>query len=169
MLRCADWRGASHLPGTDCFLDSFAVVEMERSLGLTPSGQTLSAAESKPLLACTQDVQRKTPLVDRDRSLTSLIHSPSEFLDFSPAPSLEQTENKNVEEMTAEQSTPLDTFEGTKVNQDPSLLPCIHPDMQQPLNYTDAGNLRQKLASDNATLGRERQRQRGGDRRRKRG
>ncbi|OBS81983.1 hypothetical protein A6R68_24027, partial [Neotoma lepida] len=134
---------------------SLQVVEMETSLGLPPSGQTLCLLQSPDLCnaECTQDAQMKTPHVDGDRSLTAPIDSPLEFLPLPPAPSLEQTEHKDLDLMTANLSTPLDAYEGIKENQDPSLLPLAHPDMQQPLNYTDSGSLRQKLPPENAILG----------------
>lgn len=94
----------------------------------------------------------KTAPVNGDRSLIALMNSPSEFLALPPALSLEKTKN-NADEMNAEQSTPLDSYEGTKYNQDASFLPLAHSDMQQPLNYSDAGSLRQNLASHNATWG----------------
>ncbi|OBS69769.1 hypothetical protein A6R68_01692, partial [Neotoma lepida] len=134
---------------------SLQVVEMETSLGLTPSGQTLCLLQSPGLCNAegTHEAQMKTSPVDGDRSLTALIHSPSEFLALPPAPSLEQTEVNNVDEMTGEQSMPLNAYEGTKGNQSASLLPLAHPNMQQPLKYPDAGSLRQKPASHNAILG----------------
>ncbi|KAK7807938.1 LOW QUALITY PROTEIN: hypothetical protein U0070_000901 [Myodes glareolus] len=85
----------------------------------------------------------KTSSVDGEMSLISLMHSPSKFLALPPAPNLEQTQNNN----------PLHAYEGTKHNQYALLLPFAHPDIQQPLNYTDVGSLRQKLLSDNATVG----------------
>ncbi|XP_021091647.2 uncharacterized protein C2orf78 homolog isoform X2 [Mesocricetus auratus] len=142
-------RSAESMPDT-----SLQVVDMETSLGLIPSGQTICLLQSSDLCnACTQDAQIKTPLADGDRSLTAPIHSPSEFLALPPAPGLEQTENNNLDEMTANLSTPLDAYEGTTENQDSSLFPLAHPDMQQALHYTDAGRIWQKQASDNATLG----------------
>ncbi|XP_075808256.1 uncharacterized protein C2orf78 homolog [Microtus pennsylvanicus] len=133
---------------------SLQVVEREMTLGLTPSEQTLCLLQSPDLgNACTQDAQMKTAPVSGNRSLTALMHSPSEFLALPPAPSLEKTQKNNADEMNAEQSTPLDSYEGTKCNQDASPLPSAHPGMQQPFNYSDVGSLRQKLASQNATLG----------------
>ncbi|XP_041500803.1 uncharacterized protein C2orf78 homolog [Microtus oregoni] len=133
---------------------SYPVVERETTLGLTPSGQTLCLLQSPDLgNACTQDAQMKTAPVSGNRSLIALMHSPSEFLALPPAPSLEKTQKNNADEMNAEQSTPLDSYEGTKCNQDASPLPSAYPGMQQPLNYSDVGSLRQKLASQNATLG----------------
>ncbi|CAO2625707.1 Uncharacterized protein C2orf78 homolog, partial [Lemmus lemmus] len=123
---------------------SLQVVEMETPLELTPSGQTFCLLQSPDLgNACTHDTQMRTSPVNEDRSLTAPIHSPSEFLPLPPAPSLEQTENNNLD----------DTYEGTKENQNPTLLPLVHPDMQQTLKYTDAESLRQNLVLDNATLG----------------
>ncbi|EGW12708.1 Uncharacterized protein C2orf78-like [Cricetulus griseus] len=133
---------------------SLQVVDMQTSLGLIPSGQTLCLLQSSDLCnACTQDAQIKTPPVDGDRSLTAPIHSPSEFLALPPAPALEQTENNNLDEMTANLSTSLDSYEGTTENQDSSLFPLVHPNVQQALHYTDAERIWQKPASDNATLG----------------
>ncbi|KAM7339805.1 hypothetical protein ACRRTK_000420 [Alexandromys fortis] len=130
------------------------VVERETILGLTPSEQTLCLLQSPDLSnACTQDAQMKGAPVNGDRSLIALMHSPSEFLALPPAPSLEKTQKNSADEMNAEQSRPLDSYEGTKCNQDASPLPLAHPGMQQPLNHSDVGSLRQKLASHNATLG----------------
>lgn len=55
--------------------------------------------------------------------------------------------------MNAEQSTLLYSYEGTKYKQHASLLPLAHPSMQHPLNYSDAGSLRQTHTSHYATLG----------------
>nr|XP_048298040.1 uncharacterized protein C2orf78 homolog [Myodes glareolus] len=132
---------------------SLQVVEMETPLELTPSGQTFCLLQSSDLgNACTHDTPMRTPPVSEDRSLTAPIHSPSEFLPLPPAPSPEQTENNNLDFKRADLSTPLDTYDGTKENQDPALLPLAHPDMQQTLKYTDAESLQQDLV-DNATLG----------------
>ncbi|XP_038196932.1 uncharacterized protein C2orf78 homolog [Arvicola amphibius] len=133
---------------------SLQVVERETNLGLTPSGQTLCPLQSPDLgNACTQDAQMMTAPVNGDRSLIPLMHSPSEFLALPPAPSLEKTQKNNAAEMNAEPSTPLDSYEGTKSKQDAIPLFLAPPGTQQPLNYRDAGSLRQKLASHNATLG----------------
>ncbi|XP_027276329.1 uncharacterized protein C2orf78 homolog [Cricetulus griseus] len=130
------------------------VVDMETSLGLTPPGQTLCLLQSPELCnACTQDVLIRKPPVFGDSSLTAPILSPSKFLTLPLAPSLEQTENNNMDEMTAEPLLPMKAYECIKENQDASLLPLAHPDMQQPLNYTDDGSRRRELASDNSTLG----------------
>ncbi|OBS67913.1 hypothetical protein A6R68_03547 [Neotoma lepida] len=143
----------SATPAQDIPDTSLQVVEMVTSLSLTPSGQTLCLLQSPDLCnAYIHDAQMKTPPVDGERTLTALIHSPSEFLALPPAPSLEQIEVNNVHEMSGEQSTPQNAYEGTKGNQGASLLPLAHPDMQQPLMYTDAGSLRQKPANHNAIL-----------------
>ncbi|XP_006997847.1 uncharacterized protein C2orf78 homolog [Peromyscus maniculatus bairdii] len=141
-------------PAQDMPDTSLQVMKMETSLGFTTSGQTLCLLQSPDLCnACTQDVQMKTPPVIGDRSLTAPIDSSSEFLPLPSAPSLEQTENNDLDLMTDDLSTSLDAYEGIKENQDPSLLPLAHANMQQALNYTDSGGLRQKLSPDNATLG----------------
>ncbi|CAO2625699.1 Uncharacterized protein C2orf78 homolog [Lemmus lemmus] len=133
---------------------SLQVVESKMTQGLTPSGQTLSLLQGPDLdNACTQDAQMKTASANGDRSLIALMNSLSEFLALPPAPSLEKTQKNNADEMNAEQSIPLDYYEGTKYNQDASFLTLADPNIQQPLNYSDAGSLRQKLASHNATLG----------------
>lgn len=95
----------------------------------------------------------KTAPVSGNRLLIAPMHSPSEFLALPPTPSLEKTQKNSSDEMNAELSTPLDSYEGTKCNQDASPLPLAHPGKQQPLKYSDVGSLRQKLASQNATLG----------------
>ncbi|XP_075808250.1 uncharacterized protein C2orf78 homolog [Microtus pennsylvanicus] len=98
---------------------SLQVVEREMTLGLTPSEQTLCLLQNPDLgNACTQDAQMTIAPVSGNRSLTALMHSPSEFLALPPAPSLEKTQKNNADEMNAEQSTPLDSYEGTKCNQD---------------------------------------------------
>ncbi|XP_021053387.1 uncharacterized protein C2orf78 homolog isoform X2 [Mus pahari] len=130
------------------------VVDLEKSLRLSPSGQTLCLLQSPELyITCTPASQRKTPSVDGDRPLTTSIPSPSEFLALPPAPSLEQTEIKNLHEMEVEHLMPRDAYEGTKENQDPSFLPLSHPDLQQPLHCTETGSLGQTSVSDNASLG----------------
>ena len=45
-------------------------------------------------------------------------------------------------ERKAELSMPLDAYEGTKENQDPSLLPLAHCDILKVLHLTDTGSLR---------------------------
>ncbi|XP_052616298.1 uncharacterized protein C2orf78 homolog [Peromyscus californicus insignis] len=140
-------------PAQDMADISLQVVKMETSLELSTSGQTLHLLQSPDLCnACTQDVQ-KTPPVHGDWSLIAPIESPSEFLCLPPAPSLKQTENNDLDLMTADLSTPLDVYEGKKENQDSSHLPLAHANMQQALNYTDSGSLKPKLSPDNATLG----------------
>ncbi|XP_059137255.1 uncharacterized protein C2orf78 homolog [Peromyscus eremicus] len=140
-------------PAQDMPDTSLQVVKMETSLEFTTSGQTLCLLQSPDLCsACTQDVQ-KTPPVHGDWSLIAPIDSPSEFLPLPPAPSLEHTENNDLDLMTADLSTPLDAYEGIKESQDPSLLPLAHANMQQAQNYTDSGSLKQKLSPDNGTLG----------------
>ncbi|XP_076433195.1 uncharacterized protein C2orf78 homolog [Peromyscus maniculatus bairdii] len=129
------------------------VAKMETTLGLTAAVQTYCLLQSPDLWnASMQDVQKSLP-VHGDWSLTAPMDSPSEFLPLTPAPILEQTENNNLDLMTHDLSTPLDAYEGIKENQDPSLLPLAHANMQQALNYTDSGSLKQKLSPDNATLG----------------
>uniref|UniRef100_A0A0U1RPT6 RIKEN cDNA 4930433I11 gene n=1 Tax=Mus musculus TaxID=10090 RepID=A0A0U1RPT6_MOUSE len=133
---------------------SCPVVEMDTSLGLSPSSQTLCLLQSPEFyITCTPVSQRKTPSVDGDGPLTTSIPSHSEFLALPPAPSAEQTEIKNMHEMEVEHLMPRDAYKGTKENQDPSFLPLSHPDLQQPLHCIDTGNLRQTSASDNDSLG----------------
>ncbi|XP_076400923.1 uncharacterized protein C2orf78 homolog isoform X1 [Peromyscus maniculatus bairdii] len=140
-------------PAQDMPDTSLQVVKMETALGLTAAGQTLCLLQSPDLCnACMQDVQRSPP-VHGDWSLTAPIDSPSEFLPLPPAPILKQTENNDLGLMIDDLSTPLDAYEGIKENQDPTLLPLAHANMQQALNYTDSGSLKQKLSPDNATLG----------------
>ncbi|KAL1764448.1 hypothetical protein HispidOSU_000279, partial [Sigmodon hispidus] len=134
-------------------MSSSKKVEMETSLGLTSSSQILCLQKSPDICNdCIQDVQMKTPPVDEERSLRTLLHSPTQFLALPPV--IELKENNNVDEMTAEQSMTLCAFEGTKENQDVSFLPPTHIDRMLSPNYTDTGSLRQKLPSDNFTLGR---------------
>ncbi|EGV94151.1 hypothetical protein I79_012186 [Cricetulus griseus] len=61
--------------------------------------------------------------------------------------------DNNMEEMSAEPWMPMKAYECTKENQDVPLFSSAQPSMQQPLNYTDDGSLRQKLSSDISTLG----------------
>ncbi|XP_051005611.1 uncharacterized protein C2orf78 homolog [Acomys russatus] len=122
---------------------SLQVVEMEAFLGLPPSGHTHSLRQSPELCNThTQVSEMKTTPVDEDRSLTDPIHSPSDFLALPPARSLEQTENKNLDETKAD----------TKENEDTSLLSLANPDMQQLLDCTDSVSLRQKPVSDNVSM-----------------
>ncbi|XP_076433185.1 uncharacterized protein C2orf78 homolog [Peromyscus maniculatus bairdii] len=140
-------------PAQDMPDTSLQVAKMETTLGLTAAGQTLCLLQSPDLCnACMQDVQ-KSPPVHGDWSLTAPIDSPSEFLPLLPAPILEQTEDNDLDLMTDDLSTPLDAYEGIKENQDPSLLPLAHANLQQALNYTNSGSLKQKLSPENATLG----------------
>ncbi|XP_041911549.1 LOW QUALITY PROTEIN: uncharacterized protein C2orf78 homolog [Arvicola amphibius] len=94
---------------------SLQVVEMEPPLELTPSGQTFCLLMSPDLgNACTHDNRMRTPPVSEDRSLTTL--SPQSFRiqlpPLPPAPSLEQTENNNLDFKTARSyQRHLDTYE----------------------------------------------------------
>lgn len=54
--------------------------------------------------------------------------------------------------MTAYPSMPRKTYECIEEIQDISLLPLVQPGMQQPLNYSDNGSLRQKLGSDTSAF-----------------
>ncbi|EDM07573.1 rCG64368 [Rattus norvegicus] len=133
--------------------NSLPVVQMETSLGLPPSGQTHCQLQSPELYStCAQVSQIRPSAVNGDRALTAPIHSPSEFLALPPAPSLEQTENKNVNEINDEFLKTLDAYEGTKENQDTSIVTLAHPDLQQPLQCADTEGLRPKSASDIAHL-----------------
>ncbi|XP_040592139.1 uncharacterized protein C2orf78 homolog [Mesocricetus auratus] len=126
---------------------------METALGLTLTDQTLYLLQSPDLCnAHMQNVQVMTPRVFGDSSLTAPIQSASGFLTWPPAPSLEQTENNNMDEMTADPPMPRKTYECIKEIQDAPLLPLAQPGMQQPLNYSDDGSLREKLAADTSTL-----------------
>ena len=130
--------------GTDFFLHSFPVVQMETSLGLPPSGQTHYQLQSPELYNTSVQVsQIRPPAVNGDRALTAPIYSPSQFLALPIAPSLEQPEDKTMPEIK----------EGTKENQDTPIVTLEHPDLQQPLHCTDTESLRQKPDSDNAHLG----------------
>ncbi|EDL24706.1 RIKEN cDNA 4930433I11, isoform CRA_b [Mus musculus] len=129
------------------------MVELDTSLGLSPSSQTFCLLQSPEFyITCTPVSQRKTPSVDGDGPLTP-IPSHAEVLALPPAPSAEQTEIKNMHEMKVEHLMPQDAYKGTKENQDPSFLPLSHPDLQQPLHCTDTGRIRQMSASDNASFG----------------
>lgn len=95
-------------------------MERETTLGLIPSGQPLCLLQSPDLgHARTQDAQMKTAPADGDRLLIALTHSP-EFLALPPTPSLEKKQKNDADEMNAELSTPLDSYEGTKSNKDAS-------------------------------------------------
>ena len=50
-----------------------------------------------------------------------------------------------MHEIEVEHLMPLDAYESTKENQDPSFLPLSHPDLKQPLHCTDTGSLRHLL------------------------
>ena len=130
--------------GTDFFLHSFPVVQMETSLGLPPSGQTHYQLQSPELCNTSVQVsQIRPPAVNGDRALTAPIYSPSQFLALPTAPSLEQPEDKTMPEIK----------EGTKENQDTPIVTLEHPELQQPLHCTDTESLRQKPDSDNTHLG----------------
>ncbi|XP_036031875.1 uncharacterized protein C2orf78 homolog [Onychomys torridus] len=141
-------------PAHDMPDSSLQVVKMETSLGWTASGQTLCLLQSPDLCsACTQDVQKKKPPVHGEWSLTAPMDRPSEILPLLPAPILELTENNDLDLMTEDLSTPLEAYECIKEHQDPSLFPSAHANMQQALNFTDSGSLRQQFSPFNATLG----------------
>lgn len=121
--------------------------------GLSPSCQPLCLLQSSEFyINWTQDSQRNTPSVDGDRPLTTPIHSRS---DSWPCLQLQagNKQIKNMHVMEVEQLMPRDDYKGTKENQDPSLFSLAHPDLRQPLHWTDTGSWRQKSASDNASLG----------------
>ncbi|XP_008757499.1 uncharacterized protein C2orf78 homolog isoform X1 [Rattus norvegicus] len=125
---------------------SLLVVDTETFPGLPPSGQTLCLLESPELCTISTEVfQMRTPPVHGHGSLAGPICCPSEILALPPAPGPEQRENGNMHEVKAELSKPPDAYVGTKENQDPSHLPLV--------DYTDTRRLRQKSASDSASLG----------------
>ena len=100
----------------------------------------LQSLEQSNILS--QVYQMKNQPVNGDWLLTAPTQCPSEILALPSAPGLEQRENETMLERKAELSMPLDAYEGTKENQDPSLLPLAHCAMLKVLHLTDTGSLR---------------------------
>ena len=109
--------GASHLPGTDFYLDSFVVTEtslvMKNSLGLQPPSQTFCVTQTQelPKTCSSRNIQvfksNPTPELG-DISVTAPIQSASRLLALPPAPSQGQIESKNVDDTKTKLSKILD-------------------------------------------------------------
>ena len=116
-LLCWSLVGASHLPGTDFYLDSFVVTEtslvMKNSLGLQPPSQAFCVTQTQelPKTCSSRNIQilksNPTPELG-DISVTAPIQSASRLLALPPAPSQGQIESKNVDDTKTKLSKILD-------------------------------------------------------------
>ncbi|XP_004691590.1 PREDICTED: uncharacterized protein C2orf78 homolog [Condylura cristata] len=140
---------------------SFQVMEtsmgMETSLGLQSSSQTfcLSQASEFPK-SCSSRIQileSNPPSNLGDISVTAPVQSSGNLLALPPAPSQEQTESKNLDEIKTKLSKPLDDYQITIENQDPPLLPLEIPDIHQLLACIDPLGPEKQPTSENTDLG----------------
>nr|XP_010950750.1 LOW QUALITY PROTEIN: uncharacterized protein C2orf78 homolog [Camelus bactrianus] len=141
---------------------SFQVMEtslgMENSLGSQPVSQTfcLSQTPEFPKSCSSRNIQileSNTPPELGDISMIAPVQSSSNLLALSPAPSQEQMENKNLDDIKAKLSEPLDAYEIPLENQDSPLLPLEIPDIHQLLACLDPTGQEELLGFENTDLG----------------
>ncbi|KAB1267317.1 uncharacterized protein Cadr_000018393 [Camelus dromedarius] len=131
---------------------------MENSLGSQPVSQTfcLSQTPEFPKSCSSRNIQileSNTPPELGDISMIAPVQSSSNLLALSPAPSQEQMENKNLDDIKAKLSEPLDAYEIPLENQDSPLLPLEIPDIHQLLACLDPTGQEELLGFENTDLG----------------
>ncbi|XP_057599360.1 uncharacterized protein C2orf78 homolog [Hippopotamus amphibius kiboko] len=141
---------------------SFQVMEtslgMENSLGLQAPSQTFCLSQSRELpKSCSngniQILENNPPPKLGDVSVIAPVQSASNLLALPPAPSQEQTENKNLDDIKTKFSKPLDAYQIPIENQDPPLLPLEIPDIHQLLSCIDPLSQEEQPSSKKADLG----------------
>ncbi|XP_045834752.1 uncharacterized protein C2orf78 homolog [Meles meles] len=141
---------------------SFQVMEtslgMETPLGLQPPGQTYCLPQTPkfPKSCSSRNIQileSKPPPDLGDISMIAPVQSSNNVLALPPAPSQEQTENKNLDDIKIKLSKPLDVYQIPIENQDPPLLPLEIPDIHQLLACIDPLGQEEKPVSENTNLG----------------
>lgn len=116
---------------------------MENSLGLQPPSQTFCLSETSefPRSCISRNIQileSNPPLELGDVSRIAPVQSASNLLALPPAPSQEQTENKNLDDMKTKFSKPLDdAYQIPIENQDPPLVPLEISDIHELLASID--------------------------------
>lgn len=157
--------GSTHgwCPGTDwLLLDSFVVMETslgtKTTLGLQPLGQTFCPSQTPAIpKSCggsnIQMLDSNPPPELGDISMAAPVQSPSIYLALPPAPSQEQKDNRNLEDMQTMLSKPLDAYQIPTENQDPPLLPLGIPDIPQLLACIDPFGQEEQPGCENAGLG----------------
>uniref|UniRef100_A0A8C7A1N4 Chromosome 2 open reading frame 78 n=1 Tax=Neovison vison TaxID=452646 RepID=A0A8C7A1N4_NEOVI len=131
---------------------------MEASLGLQPPSQTYCLPQTPefPKSCSSRNIQileSNPPPELGDISMIAPVQSSKNVLALPPAPSQEQTENKNLDDIKTKLSKPLDVYQIPIENQDPPLLPLEIPDIHQLLACIDPLGQEEKPVSENTNLG----------------
>ncbi|XP_014398126.1 PREDICTED: uncharacterized protein C2orf78 [Myotis brandtii] len=131
---------------------------MKTSLGLQPLSQTFCLPQTPEIpKSCNgsniQMLDSNPPPELGDISMAAPARSPSIYLALPPAPSQEQKENRNLEDMKTMLSKPLDAYQIPTENQDPPLLPLETPDIPQLLACFDPLGQEEQPGWENAGLG----------------
>nr|KAF6328571.1 hypothetical protein mPipKuh1_001821 [Pipistrellus kuhlii] len=141
---------------------SFQVMEnslgMKTSLGLQPLSQTFCLPQTpefpKSFSGSNIQILDSNPSPELgDISMAAPVQSPSIYLALPPAPSQEQKENRNLEDITTMLSKPLDAYQIPTENQDPPLLPLEIPNIPQLLACIDPLGQEEQPGYANAGLG----------------
>lgn len=127
---------------------------MKTSLGLQPLSPTFCLPQIPEFpKSCSgsniQMLDSNPPPELGDISMAAPVQSPS----MPPAPSQEQKENRNLEDIKTMLSKPLDAYQIPTENQDPPLLPLEIPDISQLLACIDPLGQEQQPGCENAGLG----------------
>ncbi|XP_010828044.1 PREDICTED: uncharacterized protein C2orf78 homolog [Bison bison bison] len=134
-------------------------LRMENSLGSQPPSQTFCLSETSefPRSCISRNIQileSNPPLELGDVSRIAPVQSASNLLALPPAPSQEQTENKNLDDMKTKFSKPLDdAYQIPIENQDPPLVPLEISDIHELLASIDPLSQEEQLVSENVNLG----------------
>nr|KAF6307647.1 hypothetical protein mMyoMyo1_001834 [Myotis myotis] len=131
---------------------------MKTSLGLQPLSQTFCLPQTPEIpKSCggsnIQMLDSNPPPELGDISMAAPVQSPSIYLALPPAPSQEQKENRNLEDMETMLSKPLDAYQIPTENQDPPLLPLEIPAIPQLLACFDPLGQEEQPGCENAGLG----------------
>lgn len=147
--------GASYLPGTDFFLDSFVV--METSMGLQSPSQTFCLPQTleSPKSCKSRNIrilESNPPPELGDISMVAPVQSSSNLLALSPAPSQEQ-KNNTFDDIKMKLSKPLDAYQIPIEDQDSPLLPLEIPTIHQLLACIESVGQEEEPGSENIDLG----------------
>nr|KAF6328572.1 hypothetical protein mPipKuh1_001821 [Pipistrellus kuhlii] len=131
---------------------------MKTSLGLQPLSQTFCLPQTpefpKSFSGSNIQILDSNPSPELgDISMAAPVQSPSIYLALPPAPSQEQKENRNLEDITTMLSKPLDAYQIPTENQDPPLLPLEIPNIPQLLACIDPLGQEEQPGYANAGLG----------------
>ncbi|XP_064239107.1 uncharacterized protein C2orf78-like [Aotus nancymaae] len=130
---------------------------MDTSLGLPSLSQTFCLAQTPEFsMSCSSrntQILESNPSPDLgDISTTAPVQSPANLSTLSPAPSLDKTENENLDEIKTKLSKPLDAYQFPTENQEPPLLPLEIPDSHQLLSCIDPLGPEEQPGSENTNL-----------------